>query len=576
MIRNYAARARQSVVFIRRPDRVTWLLVALSLLGAGLVLARTVNYGAGQGWDTINYIGVARNLLDGDGLVNVLGVDDYHTATAPLYPVALAAAGLGIFDPYDVVAPLNAAIFGFTVFAMGQYFRRRVKSRFVFWWGCAAVALSIPLIWLASFALAGSLFILLTVLALIQCDYYLEEGKTSALIWAAVFSALAWQTRYVGLAAPAAIALMLLFQRGATGPERARRVSVYSLLAAAPMGLWLLRNYLRIGEIIGVTVAVDYTLADVWDDLAAIAAAGWGKLYLPSIEGISDGSALSWTALIVMALAVVVMAPLAYIFIKEIWQYRNNMEGRSIIIFGVFALIYVVLVIAGAVTGGTWHGIQSRYLIPLYLPLLAMAALVLDQFISYSRDGGAVAGVARLPVVRYYARLRVKGMPLAAVVLIAGLGFLVAAMFIANVREIDRVNSVGLSHYSNDVWVNSGTLRYIRENPLSGNIYSNAPMLTYIYTDGEATYWLLPYSRPGGYVVDNRENDGSVDGRERLREWVDDAPDGAYLVWFLGWTNNELYDYTAADMRLSPELELTAELDDGVIFRVARGTTPPP
>ena len=205
-----------------------------------------------------------------------------------------------------------------------------------------------------------------------------------------------------------------------------------------------------------------------------------------------------------------------------------------------------------------------------------MAALVLDQFISYSRDGGAVAGVARLPVVRYYARLRVKGMPLAAVVLIAGLGFLVAAMFIANVREIDRVNSVGLSHYSNDVWVNSGTLRYIRENPLSGNIYSNAPMLTYIYTDGEATYWLLPYSRPGGYIVDDGENDGSVDERERLREWVDDAPDGAYLVWFLGWTNNELYDYTAADMRLSPELELTAELDDGVIFRVARGTTPPP
>ena len=81
MIRNYAAAARRwrRIVVIRRPDRVTWLLIALSLLRAGLVLARTVNYGAGQGWDTINYIGVARNLLDGDGLVNVLGVDDYYT-----------------------------------------------------------------------------------------------------------------------------------------------------------------------------------------------------------------------------------------------------------------------------------------------------------------------------------------------------------------------------------------------------------------------------------------------------------------------------------------------------------------
>ena len=276
-----------------------------------------------------------------------------------------------------------------------------------------------------------------------------------------------------------------------------------------------------------------------------------------------------------MALAVAVLAPLAYIFIKGIWQYRNNMEWRSIIIFGSFALIYVVIVIAGAVTGSTWHGIQSRYLFPLYLPLLVVAALVLDQLLRYSRDGGAGERIAGLPVIGYYARLRVKGMPLATVVLMAGLGFLVAAMLIANGREIDRVNSVGLSHYSNDVWVNSGTLRYIQENPLSGNIYSNAPMLTYIYTDGEATYWLLPYSRPGGYIIDAGERDGSVDGREKLREWVDDAPDGVYLVWFLGWTNNELYDYTAADLRAAAELELTAELDDGVIFRVARGTPPP-
>ena len=182
--------------------------------------------------------------------------------------------------------------------------------------------------------------------------------------------------------------------------------------------------YLRIGEIIGVTEAVDYTLADVWDDLAAIAAAGWGKLYLPPIERISDGSALSWTALIVVALAVAVLAPLAYIFIKGIWQYRNNMEWRSIIIFGVFALIYVVIVIAGAVTGSTWHGIQSRYLFPLYLPLLVAAALVLDQLLRYSRDGGAGERIAGLPVVGYYARLRVKGMPLTTVVLMAELGFL--------------------------------------------------------------------------------------------------------------------------------------------------------
>ena len=127
------------------------------------------------------------HLLAGHGFVNVIGHNDPYTTYAPLYPMALAAAGFGLFDPYAVAAPLNAALLGLTVLVMGQYFRRRLKSPFLLVWASAAVALSIPLIWAASFALSASLFILLTSLALIQCDKYLEKGQTSALILTAIF-----------------------------------------------------------------------------------------------------------------------------------------------------------------------------------------------------------------------------------------------------------------------------------------------------------------------------------------------------------------------------------------------------
>ena len=49
----------------RRPDRFTPLLAAAAALGAGLVLLRLGSYGPGMGWDAVNYITAARNLLAG-------------------------------------------------------------------------------------------------------------------------------------------------------------------------------------------------------------------------------------------------------------------------------------------------------------------------------------------------------------------------------------------------------------------------------------------------------------------------------------------------------------------------------
>ena len=47
------------------------LVTCIAALGAGLVLLRVTSYGPGMGWDAVNYITVARNLLAGDGLVGL-------------------------------------------------------------------------------------------------------------------------------------------------------------------------------------------------------------------------------------------------------------------------------------------------------------------------------------------------------------------------------------------------------------------------------------------------------------------------------------------------------------------------
>lgn len=539
---------------IRSLDRFTLLLAGLSLLGAGLVLARTATYGVALEADQVNYIGVARSLLAGDGFSNVLVAEGYYTWRPPLYPILLAAASFGVFDPYDVAAPLNALIFGLTIFVMGQYFRRHLASRFLLWWACLAVVLSIPLTWLASHALSGALLVLMATLALTQAHKYLDEGKTSALIWTAVFSALAWQTRYLGISVAATVGLLLLFQTGATRPQKCRRIAVYSLLVAAPMGIWLLRNYIRIGELTGARRAVDYSPGDILSDIGVIFAKGWERFALP----FGDVSPALAAAILTVA-AAIILIPAGIITVKGFTKTGQQPNWLTPVIFSGFALVYFAALIAGIVSGNTYYGIETRYLFPLYLPLLAAAVWAMDHFLSCAKTGMPTA-----PAVR---KLSLAGLP--AGILIAGLCSLAVGMAVMQVREINRANSYGHNGFSNQVWTGSETLQYIRDNPLTGLVYSNQPFLIYIYAgeyaDGNAGYNWLPWSIPPGYITGE-----PADGREQLRRWIKDAPEGAYVVWLRNWYANDVYDYDDAEMRASPGLAPVADLADGAIFRVMR------
>lgn len=246
----------------RRPDGFTLLLAILGALGAALVLARQVNYGVGLGWDSINYIHVARSLLAGNGFIDLRGVI-YHEFP-PLYPLLLAGSGLGIFDPLTAAGPLNAAIFGLAVFAVGMYLRTRLKSRLLTLWCCLALPLAVPVLSEASYALSETSFILFSALALMQAERLLSRGDNSALIWAGAFTALAALSRYLGVTLVMAVVPLLALQRGVALPEKAPRIIIYTLIALAPLSLWLLRNQLLVGSLTGKR---DYPIPDSPTDI---------------------------------------------------------------------------------------------------------------------------------------------------------------------------------------------------------------------------------------------------------------------------------------------------------------------
>ena len=564
-----------------RLDRFTLLAAGAAALGAAIVLAREYTYGVALSWDSITYISVSWNLLEGDGFSNYRGMP--HTTQAPLYPLLLAAVSLGVFDTRDVAGPLNAVIFGMTIFVVGQYLRRRLESRALAAWGCIAVALSVPLAESAAWALTGSLFILLITLALIQADNFLAGGKVSSLIWAAVFCALVWQTRYIGAAAVASVGLMLMLQPGESLARRWRRVAGFSLIAGLPMALWLVRNYLTVGEFLANRRPADYFLPSILGDLAD----GVGRWTHFNLD------AARWPALVLLAIAVAVLLPAGRVFIREQWRQRPAGDWRPGIVFGGFALVYAGLLVTALMLDTSHHGLEDRFLAPLYIPLLITAVYAADRLLGYARERKLPGYANGLPGAGIFAIPRwLPGWGVLTAVLIMALFLWVAGQAAAGARQVIRANSGELYlGYSGPRWANSETLRYLQENPIAGKLRTNERAVVYLHNDAAgiicgipsnnisrvviddetAAKWNSPCRLPPPALVDAAD---PAAGRRQLAEWLSYADDGAYVVWFTRSERANDYPYSAAALRTSPGLEPVTELSDGAIFRVNKSYTP--
>ncbi len=518
------------------------LLVVFAVTGAVAVLLHNVAWGVGLHWDSVSYISVADSLLAGEGFVQFSGYA--YTSWPPLYPALLAVTGfLSGFDPHAVAGPLNALLFGLTVLAAGHWLRQRISSRLLALWGCLAVTFALPLTSLASWAMSETAFILFVTLTLFHIDRFLRDGQRDALIWAALFTALACLTRYIGFALVILLTLLLLCSN-MTLREKIKRGAVFVLISVMPVSLWLLSNMARAGTPAGQLTLLEGNTLHRFVNVVLAELTEWilPRLpvdYVPLDEGQWRVAGLAAMALFALAVAI------GFALIRTYGKPGVRRKWIFFCLCGGFALIYLIsLYIMQKVA---WVGIgwgNRRYWSPLYIPLLFALVFAMDRLLIWLRKPPV-----QLPATRTF--VRAAGI----------LGILLFIWLGNNVRltmqNIARANELGMMKgYAAPEWVNDDVTRFIREAQVEGTIFGNKLANVYIH---------------GNPVNDVRFPPRRL---EDMKRTVEKAVEGDYLVWFndsipitIGLAD---YHYGLPELEAMSGLEPVAYLDTGVVFRVIK------
>lgn len=515
--------------------RVRFFYISGLLIGGlGIVLVglRQLNYGVTLRSDAIQYIRVAENLMEGNGLTDwgdKILIDDY--VNAPLFPFALSiVTSIGIVDRFTASAYINAVVFGLSILILLVWLHVKVRSRFVIAYMGVACALSPLLGNLHASALTDPLFILFVIAALFSLDLFFDSGQARWLVLVALFSVLSWLTRYVGISVIISTLILLLIRKELSFSQRIKQVVFYSAITLPTISVILLRNYLRIG------IFTHQPLGPKFDSFISIDTVSselirWilGANIFDYLETLSENLEIS-EALIRIATLTAILGVFGYAF--------TRLRRRTQTIFSATTtpIVFVVVYISTLTVLLAYSDISlddPRFIAPIYIPVLVVFAVTLDQMIHIYSSKLLIAVIASLMCAW------------------------VAVTATDSYDQIKIRRDYGLA-YSSKLWSDSETISYLKSNPIDdGQIYSNNIRAVYAHmrvpTDAKVYYKQLPFDWsntpfPGDYQLSH---------------------DDISIVWFHGLRQyfRARYEYDFSMLVALPNLEIAAVMEDGILFR---------
>ena len=502
-------------------------LSVLSLLGAGIVLLATSKYGAGLSPDSVGYIDAARNLAASGSLVDHIGNPMVYWP--PLFPTVLATIqSLSGADPLSSTHVINAILFAFIVFLSGVLLFRHLNSHFVLAiLGIISVLFSIPLLGVSRMAWSEPLFTVCVLLFLIWAKSYMEKGDLRSLGLLAAAVAVASLTRYIGVTLIISGAIII-----AAFGKRDRRTKLIHLcaflvLSSTLLGIWISRNYLVSGTLLGPRAPSQLTLVQNLS-FTFYALLSW---YLP--HGI-----LRYRP--VLALLGIAVGSMVALGLRANWPRAKALLSNMTPFLTLIVVYTLTLVISATTTAYDW--IDSRQLSPLYVPLTLLLLMLAERSASMLR-----------------ARLSRR---LTDAVLVTGFAaWLLYPVTTASLEIIKWVDE-GAGGFNSTEWRESETIEFLQREPFETDpsFYSDAPDALYILADFEAGFGPVKTAYNSPQTV--------AEAQDLAGHWP--QQEQVYLVWFHGIQRE--YLYTVEELQTLANIEPILQFADGTIYSISSKT----
>lgn len=346
-----------------------WVAFGLALVAAAATLIAT-RHGPQVTADSITYISAARNLADGDGIVDFTGQP--LTAFPPGFAAILAFGdffGIGAEDSARIV---NALAYAAIVLLAFVLLRRHVDTRWIVYGATVLVAISPPLLAVADRVWSEPLFVALALVFLLALERTIDSPRRTAapIVVCAVLVWPAFLVRYAAIALVAAGALALTIDAIRRGSRSAvwRPVLFCATALVVPIG-WILRNWATGEDLMGPRVANDLSLTRVgWTAVRHVA----GLMFVPSapvaIRAMFVGTVLAAAALLVALIA------------RRVGDGVRDRPVPSMVPLVSFVVVYVVFsAVSHRIAGSS---LDSRILVPIHVPAVILGARGCDELVS--------------------------------------------------------------------------------------------------------------------------------------------------------------------------------------------------
>jgi len=435
-----------------RASFLTFALLALS--GTFLILYATPQ-GMGIFDDSIAYIAGARSLLAGQGYREAwLASNQPVTHFPPGFSSILALVGLSGLDPLRGTRFVNALIFGANIFMLGLIGWRMTKSK------GAGIVLAVlflvngQLFRVHTTAMSEPLYIFFTLAAFLAFSQYFvleRQGRTSVkfLIFAAVFTAFAYLTRYAGLALFAALLVSLLILQH-TWRKRLTSAGIF-LAGFIPFVLaWGIRNRLLAENATNRTLVFHPITAEN----IQLGIGNFANFILP-VE-VWRRELIKVPNLFAAILAVVVLALLVWVLLKGLKKFfKPSAEMPEVLSFisVLYIFAYLSSIIASMTLFDASTKFQLRIVAPVYVSLLIMLVYL----------GWWLWQKQKIVLILF--------------------SLTVFALSLYGFSDTLTQLRKGGQGYASFQWFDSDAMKFLRTLPEGARIYSNETAAIYLYTN---------------------------------------------------------------------------------------------